>query len=104
MIAPAATDAQPVQKRRVCDCEYEGLSGTFAAACREADGLFQLKARKLSEHPGHQADQQKLAQSTIDALKYMLSQNDAGRLDKFLCGRSHEQIKLIKEYIRCQRG
>lgn len=104
MIAPDIAEAEPIQERRDCGCEYDGLSGTFADACREADRQHRLEAKKPSERPRPQAGHRNLAQSTIDALKYVLSQNDADRLDKFLCGRSREQIKLIKEYIRCQRG
>jgi hypothetical protein len=71
--------------------EYEGLSGTFANACREADRAFRKQqSSKPSASP---------AKSTLDAIDYLLREKDEARLKEFLGGRSRSEAEKLLAYI-----
>ena len=76
--------------------EYEELSDTFADACREADRKYrQLRARQSSGDP-HRS---RLPKSTADAIDWLLAQRDEQRIQKFLQGRTREDLTSIRNYI-----
>jgi hypothetical protein len=71
--------------------EYEGLSGTFANACREVDRAFRKQqSSKPSPSP---------AKSTLDAIDYLLREKDEARLREFLEGRSKSEAQKLLAYI-----
>ena len=43
MMTPDIAEAESIQTRRGCDCNYDGLTATFAEACREADRQYRLR-------------------------------------------------------------
>ena len=71
--------------------EYGDLSGSFAAACREADA-----ARR---NPRPRARRDFLPTSTCITLDWLLRYCDAERLRKFLEGRPEAELAKIKNYI-----
>ena len=76
--------------------EYEELSGTFANACREADSKRrQQQARQSTRYP----DRPRLPKSTADAIDWLLAQKDERRIQKFLQGRTRENLTSIRNYI-----
>ena len=74
--------------------EYEGLSSTFAKACREADRAF----RKQQSHQPS-AKQDRLPKSTLVAIDWVLSLKDEHLLRSFLKGRSEEELQKIERYF-----
>ena len=74
--------------------EYEGLSSTFANACREADRAF----RKQQSHQPS-AKQDRLPKSTLDAIDWVRSLKDEHRLRSFLKGRSEDELQKIERYF-----
>ena len=76
--------------------ECEELSDTFASACREADREHrQHRARQSSGDP-HRS---RLPKSTADAIDWLLAQRDEERIQKFLQGRTREDLTSIRNYI-----
>jgi hypothetical protein len=76
------------------DDEYEGLSTSFARACRAADE--QQKARSKPR----QRKQHDVAASTIDAFFYVLRLDDAEYLTKWLAAHPHDVQELHKVWER----
>jgi hypothetical protein len=74
--------------------EYEGLSGTFANSCREADHRF--RKQQSSQSP---AKPDGPAKSTLDAIDYLLREKDEAQLKDFLEGRSKSQAEKLLAYI-----
>lgn len=77
---------------KIAPDEYEGLSGTFADSCREADQKRPKKTAKL-------AAKGRLPKSLTDAVDLLLTENDTKRLQKFLKGRPEAELKRIEKYI-----
>jgi hypothetical protein len=74
--------------------EYEGISGTFANACRLAD--YKTRKRQRERLP-RQSGPARLPQSTVDAIKYILRQPDSGpRLREFLAGRPDSELVRVR--------
>jgi hypothetical protein len=97
--------------------EYQWLSSTFAAACRLADRragpqrVFE-DIPIVKEHGVPSASalqryyecelanaQRRLPKATIDAIDFLLRQNDAARLEKFLEGLPKAEADKILAYI-----
>jgi hypothetical protein len=74
--------------------EYEGLSSTFANACREADRAF--RKQQSSQSP---AKPDGSAKSTLDAIDYLLREGDEARLKEFLEGRSKSEAEKLLAHI-----
>jgi hypothetical protein len=75
-----------------------GLIGsTFVDACRQADREHQ--ARPTSGRPNRH-----LPESLRQAIDYLLRENDADRLKKFLAGRSQAETQKILAYIEGKRS
>ena len=74
--------------------EYEGLSGTFANACREANRTFR---KQQSSQPSANPDGP--AKSTLDAIDYLLREKDEARLKEFLGGHSRSEAEKLLAYI-----
>ena len=74
--------------------EYEGSSGTFANASREADRTFR---KQQSSQPSANPDGP--AKSTLDAIDYLLREKDEARLKEFLGGRSRSEAEKLLAYI-----
>jgi hypothetical protein len=74
--------------------EYEGLSGTFANSCQEADHRFR---KQQSSRPSAKPDGP--AKSTLDAIDYFLREKDEARLKEFLQGRSKSEAEILLAYI-----
>jgi hypothetical protein len=74
--------------------EYDGLTGTFADACCEADGQY----RQQSKQPAVRKQAQ-LAESTRQAIDWLRKHRGEEDLREFLRGRSKEQLRVISEYI-----
>lgn len=86
---------QPIAGAHVLG-EYEELSGTFANACGEADREDrQQRARQSSGDP-HRS---RLPKSTADAIDWLLAQRNEQRIQKFLQGRTREDLTSIRNYI-----
>ena len=81
----------------IVDDEYEGLSGTFARACREAD---RDRARREQILPFRQRDRDHLPTSTRQAIDWLLKYADEQRLEKFIAGRPAAEIAKINDYVR----
>ena len=81
-------------------CEYEGLSGSFAAACREADQKLRLhQSQRVAPARGrHQLQSAGLPENVIQEIDLM---GDV-QLDRFLEGRPKPQVEKILEYITRQ--
>jgi hypothetical protein len=74
----------------VCD-DYDGLSSTFASACRKAD------AERRNPRPP--ATRDSLPTSTRITIDWLLRYCDEQRLRNFLKGRSEAQLERIERYI-----
>lgn len=97
MIAPNITDAEPIQSRRDRGCEYDGLTGAFADACRSADR--QYLAKRQPERPRAQP-----AESTKQAINFLLNINDADRLNRFIAEHPRTEARLILAYVKERRS
>jgi hypothetical protein len=76
--------------------EYEGLNGTFADACREADRQYR---EQQAGRPHESRAQPRLAESTRQAIDWMLKHGDAARCDEFVRGRPGAE-----RYVMERRG
>jgi hypothetical protein len=76
--------------------EYEGLSSTFARACRTADRNRTTPGQVL---PFRQRDGDHLPTSTKQAIDWLLKHADEQRLRGFLERRSEEELQRIERYI-----
>jgi hypothetical protein len=79
------------------DDEYEGLSDTFARACRAAD---RDRAAREQFTSFRQRDRDHLPASTTQAIDWLLKYTDEQRLENFIAGRSAAEIAKIHDYIR----
>jgi hypothetical protein len=75
----------------VFEVAADGLSSTFARACREAD------AERRNPRPRTREDS--LPTSTVEAIDWLLRYCDGERLRKFLEGRPEAELAKIKNYI-----
>jgi hypothetical protein len=81
--------------------EYEGLSGIFASACCDADREYgRQQDRRQSASPAIG----RLPESTKQAIDWLLSNNDADRLKKFIEDHPSPGIQKIVAYIKGQRS
>jgi hypothetical protein len=87
--------SEPAAAGKIAVGEYDGLSGTFAEACREADQRVRIKKNPRDKRSGRS----RLSKPTLDAVDFLLKQNDEARLRKFLEGRSEEELHRIEKYI-----
>jgi hypothetical protein len=71
--------------------DYDGLSSTFARACRQAD------AERRNPRP--RAHKDSLPTSTGKAVDWLLKFGDERRLRNFLEGRSEAELERIERYI-----
>jgi hypothetical protein len=82
------------------DDEYEGLSSTFARACRIADE--QQRRRLAAQKPA--STSYRVPESTVDAVAYLLREGDSQRLNKFLAGRSATECAAIMDQIERRKS
>jgi hypothetical protein len=68
-------------------------TSTFAAACRHADRAPQAR-RRYQRSPDH------LPEATLQAIAFLLKQDDMARLEKFIADRPQAEIAKIREYLR----
>lgn len=74
--------------------EYEGLSATFAEACRKADEEYRRKPKpKLVPKP------RKPAESTFQAAEFLWRLGDQKRLETWLNEHSQEEVSAILEHL-----
>jgi len=85
----------------IVDDEYQGLSGTFARACREADRERATSGQIL---PFRQRDRNHLPTSTRQAIDWLLKYADEQRLRGFLEGRSEDELQRIERYISWKKS
>ena len=80
--------------------EYEGLTGSFRAACIEADRKIAERRRNAPEPapPSPHA-----AASTIAAAEYLVLQGDGERLRNWLAEHSAEERAAIREYMEAKQ-
>jgi hypothetical protein len=91
--------AEPLRKSRHLD-DYEGLTGTFADACRQADRQHRLQqTRKPLDRP-----RLHLRESTRQAVEYLLQINDAERLNRFIAEHPRTEAGLIVVYVKGRRS
>ena len=76
------------------DDDYDWLSGSFARACRDADR--QRQDQEISARP----PVDKLPASTRQAVEWLLKNNDAERLNKFIAEHSPSDAQFIVAYIK----
>jgi hypothetical protein len=81
--------------------EYEGLSGTFARACRTADRNRTTPGQILPFRP---RDRDHLPASTSQAIDWLLKYADEQRLRSFLEGRSEQELQRIERYISWKKS
>ena len=94
----ALAEAEPIQTRRGCDCDYDGLTATFAEACREADRQHsQQQAKALP------AGAPRIAESTRQAVDWLLKLNDAERLRSFIRRHPNPEAKALVAYVEASR-
>lgn len=82
--------------------EYEGLSGTFARACRTADRNRTTPGQKIP--PFRPRDRDHLPASTSQAIDWLLKYADEQRLRSFLEGRSEQELQRIERYISWKKS
>jgi hypothetical protein len=82
----------------VSDDEYEGLSSTFAAACRAADAKI--------DHAATARRDKKLGPPTsvLRTAEYLANENDPKRLRCWLCGRPASEREAILCHIKSGRA
>jgi hypothetical protein len=85
--------AAPLRKNPHLD-HYEGLTGTFADACWEADREYAQAMEPVKRQPRNH-----LVESTRQAIDFLLKQNDPERLRAFLHGRPDAELNQIEQYI-----
>jgi hypothetical protein len=80
--------------------EYEGLSGSFAAACREVDQKLRLhqSKRQAAAREQNQLPAAAVPENIIHGIDLM----NVDQLDKFLIGRPKAEIENILSYITGQ--
>jgi len=81
--------------------EYEGLSSTFARACRAADRERAARGQVL---PFWQRDRDHLPVSTRQAIDWLLKYADEHHLRSFLEKRSEQELQRIERYISWKKS
>jgi hypothetical protein len=75
------------------DDEYQGLSNTFARACRIADAQYTRNKQAVAQHEHH------VPSSTLMAAEYLVGLNDAKRLEAWFKERSERECAAIVAHI-----
>lgn len=75
--------------------DYDGLSGSFAGACREAD-----RERRPVRRPSRKPVNGQLPESTRQAVDWLLKNNDAVRLNRFVAEHSLSDAQVLVAYIK----
>ena len=97
----AAFDGPPMsavlerQARNYASEDYDGLSGSFARAFREAD----RERRPVRRTSGKPVNGQ-LPESTRQAVEWLLKNKDAVRLNRFVAEHSLSDAQVIVAYIK----
>jgi hypothetical protein len=78
---------------------FDGLIGTFADACRIADRQHRERIKTREERR-----QPQLAESTKQALDFLLNVNDADRLHRFIAEHPRTEARLILAYVKERRS
>jgi hypothetical protein len=73
--------------------------GTFADACRIADRQHRERIKTREERR-----QPQLAESTEQALDFLLNVNDADRLNRFIAEHPRTEARLILAYVKERRS
>jgi hypothetical protein len=76
--------------------EYDGVTGTFADACRKADMEYRERQERLPTRPVRNS----LAASTIAAVDYLLKQDDRQRLQHFIANHPPSEAREIIAYAK----
>jgi hypothetical protein len=81
--------------------EYEGLTSSFAKACREADERVRQRREQQRERP----KQPRAAQSTLAAADYLVREGDVERFRRWLAQHSvDERAAIIKHLERKKKA
>ena len=78
------------------DDEYQGLSPSFAKACRQADERVRARREQQRERPQKKPH---AAQSTLQAAEYLIQQRDAKRLRAWLVQHTPQERAAILEHL-----
>jgi hypothetical protein len=78
--------------------QYDGLSNTFADACRKADAGYRERQEKLASRPVR--DTPRLSVSTIAAVDYLLRRDDQRALQNFIADHPPPQAMKIIAYAK----
>jgi hypothetical protein len=81
------------------DDRHDGLSSSFARACRDAD-----REHRRTRRPPAQRPVNRLPESTRQAVEWLLKHNDADRLKKFIAEHSPSEAQVIVGYIKGRRS
>jgi hypothetical protein len=81
--------------------EYQGLSSTFARACKLAD---EQEAARTQNHAsgGRLGTRQHVAQSTLDAAEYLIKENDPAHFERWLLEHPARERAAIVAHIRAK--
>jgi hypothetical protein len=82
---------------QILTAEFVGHDSAFAAACREADRQQRPKRRQEAQQP-------RLAESTKQAIEFLLHINDADRLNWFIAEHPRTEARLILAYVKERRS
>jgi hypothetical protein len=77
------------------DGNYEGLSSTFARACRAADARVRARRERQRDHP----EKPHVAETTLEALEFLVKQRDPERLRAWLSTHSAEERAAILQHL-----
>ena len=80
------------------DDEYEGLTGSFARACRLADAEHACKKQIVAQREHHAPS------STLMAAEYLIGLNDPERLEAWFKEHSERECAAIIAYIDNKNG
>jgi hypothetical protein len=76
--------------------EYEGLTSSFAKACREADERARAQRKRQRDHP----EKPHVAETTLAAAQHLVREGDAERLRAWLARHSPEERQAIHQHLR----
>ncbi len=88
----------PVRYEQPLGDEYEGLSSTFARACKLADAEY-ARTKQVASPPAC-----RLPESTIQAAEYLVRLNDRDRLRAWLIEHTPAERGLILRYFENKKG
>jgi hypothetical protein len=77
------------------DDDYEGLTSTFAKACREADQRARARQAQQRARP----KEPHAAESTLKAAEYLVQQRDPKRLRAWLAKHTPEECEAILRHL-----